>query len=703
MNEENVFLLAIEIDGAPERAAFLDEVCGGDRALRAGVESLLRHHFGAGSFLESPPVQLQQTFADFTGETVKDALSDRSMELLLPSCSPGSIGRLGSYEVLSVIGRGGMGTVFRAHDPMLRRDVAIKVMSPGAQSPLAARRFVREAQAAAAVKHEHVITIYAVCDDGDQTPYLVMELVEGESLQDRIERQGALEPGEILRIGAQIAEGLGAAHGRGLVHRDIKPANILLEAGTERVKITDFGLARAVDDADLSHVGQIAGTPQFMSPEQALGRPADHRSDLFSLGNVLYTMCTGLPAFSADSAMATLRGICDDLPPRASTRNPAVPSWLNDLILGLLEKSPARRPQSAREVADLLARHAAGRQPAIPAWEAGGARRAAGADKRAPRIRAALTAAAVLALAAVVLVIVRQDGAEVRVEVPDGSSVRVTAGGDVELDLPGSRPSGDLPVEAVEVPEGVRRAADRLVELNPRFDGVIASTVLNDEVIELRFNADHVKDLSPLRELTTVRRLVCAGSAAQRSRLTDLSPLQGLSLQSLDVAHTAVQDLAPLAGMPLERVNLHATPVADLAPLQGLPLKFLDCSETEVASLVPLAGLPLEELYIQGTPVADLSSLRGMPLAHLNCSLTPVTDLSPLEGLPLISLYFDATHVEDLSVLQGLPLKHLNWRGYDQTDARYEPVVRSIASLEEIDSLPAAEFWRRLDAARRTE
>src|SRR5262249_38595177 len=149
-----------------------------------------------------------------------------------------------------------------------------------ATSATARQRFMREARAAAAVSHDHVVTIHAV-EETDRVPYLVMQLIDGTSLQEKLDRTGPLGLKEILRIGLQTAAGLAAAHKQGLVHRDIKPANILLENGIERVKITDFGLARAVDDASLTQSGVVTGTPQYMSPEQADGQPVDHRTDLF--------------------------------------------------------------------------------------------------------------------------------------------------------------------------------------------------------------------------------------------------------------------------------------------------------------------------------------------------------------------------------------------------------------------------------------
>src|SRR5579871_3548495 len=198
-----------------------------------------------------------------------------------PTDDPHSLGRLGGYEVVGVVGCGGMGIVLKAFDAPLNRTVAIKVLGPQlALSGAARQRFAREAKAAAAVVHDNVMAIHAVAEYNG-LPYFVMPCVRGPSLESRLRRSGALSVVEVLRIGLQIAAGLAAAHRQGLVHRDIKPANILLEEGIERVRITDFGLARAADDASLTRSGVIAGTPQYMSPEQARGESVYQRSDLF--------------------------------------------------------------------------------------------------------------------------------------------------------------------------------------------------------------------------------------------------------------------------------------------------------------------------------------------------------------------------------------------------------------------------------------
>src|SRR5262249_8676713 len=194
---------------------------------------------------------------------------------------------------LDVLGRGGMGVVFRARDTILQRTVAIKTLGPLlAENPVARRRFIREGQTAAAVRHEHVVTGYGV-EGHESSPYLVLEYVEGTSLEELLAQAATLPLDEVVSLGTQIAQGLAAAHAKGLVHRDIKPANILLEKETRRVALTDFGLARAVDDASLSQSGEVCGTPHYMAPEQVCGGAIDHPAGLFSPRSVLYYMCTG--------------------------------------------------------------------------------------------------------------------------------------------------------------------------------------------------------------------------------------------------------------------------------------------------------------------------------------------------------------------------------------------------------------------------
>ena len=343
-------------------AAHLDrcEQCRGSLEALAGDDGLWRdlRYFLVGEPDLSPP-QVRPAGHDRDedrGRPAGDGSDGRRAVLafLDPPADPRYMGSLGPYQILEVIGRGGMGVVLKGSDSALARVVAIKVLAPELSFLGSARlRFAREARAAASVAHDHVVAIHAV-DSWKGLPYLVMQYVPGKSLQARIERDGPLAAREVLCIGMQVASGLAAAHAQGLVHRDIKPANILLENGIERVKITDFGLARAADDASISQSGVAAGTPHYMAPEQARCEPIDPRVDLFGLGGLMYAMCTGHPPFRAETAMAVLRRVCEDTPRSIRADHPEVPAWLEAIIAKLLAKDPAARFQTAAEVAELL-------------------------------------------------------------------------------------------------------------------------------------------------------------------------------------------------------------------------------------------------------------------------------------------------------------------------------------------------------------
>lgn len=275
------------------------------------------------------------------------------VSMLDPTDDPNSIGRLGGYEMVGVVGSGAMGVVLKAVDQALGRVVALKVMNPTLAACGTARyRFAREARAAAGVLHPNVIAIHGVSTDRE-LPYLVMPYIAGTSLQQRMDRQGPLELAEILRIGSQIAAGLDAAHQSGLIHRDIKPSNIMLDEGVETALITDFGLARTIDDATMTRTGAIAGTPEYMSPEQARGDAVDPASDVFSLASLLYALCCGNRPFRAKTSFGVLRKITDQEPTPIRELNPEIPNWLCKLIERMHAKSPNERPTSA-EVHDQL-------------------------------------------------------------------------------------------------------------------------------------------------------------------------------------------------------------------------------------------------------------------------------------------------------------------------------------------------------------
>lgn len=364
---KQIFYEALDHAGM-DRKQFLNEACADNGELRQKVESLLLALEKSDGFLESPVTLLSDASIDHALEVRVEMNSGENRDVLNTTLiailsyvgsseRPGTLGRFADYDLLEVVGQGGMGSVFRAFDPKLQRIVAIKVLSPVlAADPSAHSRFLGEARAMAAVRDENVVQVYAV-DEFKLLPFLVMEYVDGKTLQQKIESQGKLPIDQVVRIATQIATGLAAAHRQGLIHRDIKPANIMLENGVERVKIMDFGLARATSDARVTRVGHIAGTPEFMSPEQARGKPIDARSDLFSFGSVVFTMCAGKPPFHADDSFATMLSVCEQSIANLREINPEVPVWLMRLTTRLLEKNPDARCQTAEEVRLNLINH----------------------------------------------------------------------------------------------------------------------------------------------------------------------------------------------------------------------------------------------------------------------------------------------------------------------------------------------------------
>jgi len=265
--------------------------------------------------------------------------------------------RIGRYEVLGELGRGAMGIVYKARDPQLDRVVAIKTIrldagqAPEHQEDLR-RRFYREAMAAARLNHPHIVGVYDVIEN-EGVPCIVMEYVEGQTLGRLLEAEAPLQPARAIDLVVQVCQALDYAHGRGIVHRDIKPANILV-AGRRDVKVGDFGIAR-IADSKMTQTGTMLGSPSYMSPEQVLGREVDGRSDLFSLGVVLYETLTGADPFSASSPSTVLYKIVHEEPDPLPERNRAVTPALDAVIRRALAKDPARRYPTAQALADALA------------------------------------------------------------------------------------------------------------------------------------------------------------------------------------------------------------------------------------------------------------------------------------------------------------------------------------------------------------
>lgn len=265
---------------------------------------------------------------------------------------------IGGHRILGLVGAGAMGRVYLAHDEQLARRVAIKVMNRDrARDPGARQRFLREGRAAAAVEHPHVLGIYAVGEHAG-LPYIVMQLLEGRSLGDYRAAVGTLPLAEALRIGREIAEGLAAAHARGLVHRDIKPDNVFLEGPSRSVRIIDFGLARVMadDSAKLTVEGTVVGTPAYMPPERIGEESLDAKSDLFGLGVMLYELLAGRLPFAGKSMVAMLAAIAKGTPVPLSQAAPATPPEVCDLVMRLIAHRKEDRPADAASVAAELVR-----------------------------------------------------------------------------------------------------------------------------------------------------------------------------------------------------------------------------------------------------------------------------------------------------------------------------------------------------------
>ncbi|MEI2719987.1 MAG: serine/threonine-protein kinase [Gemmatimonadales bacterium] len=260
----------------------------------------------------------------------------------------------GELEVLGVLGIGGFGAVFRAHDPVLRRDVAIKVLDPvGGLSTEARDRFLQEARVVATVEHPHIVPLYAA-EVRDGLLCLTMRMVPGRSLADRLAAEPRLEPGEALRVAHEVAQALAAAHARGVVHRDVKPENILLDADGHAI-VTDFGISLVTGRESERTPGMAIGTPQYLSPEQALGEEVDGRADVYSLGVALYEMLAGRLPFTATTTAGILAKQILETPPALGTLRPELPTALVAAVEHAMAKAPSARPDGKAFAAELAA------------------------------------------------------------------------------------------------------------------------------------------------------------------------------------------------------------------------------------------------------------------------------------------------------------------------------------------------------------
>jgi serine/threonine protein kinase/Leucine-rich repeat (LRR) protein len=665
-----------------------------------------------------------------------------ALDFLAPAQAPGELGRLGVYRIIEVLGSGGMGIVFEAEDTHLGRTVALKVMKPQAAAmPGARQRFLREARAAATLEHENVVTIYQVGEEGG-VPFLAMQRLRGISLEERL-HAGRLDVAELLRLGIQIARGLAAAHARGLIHRDIKPSNIWLESnetaeevnglGAARVKILDFGLVRAVeDDARLTARGAIVGTPTYMAPEQAEGQAVDHRSDLFSLGVVLYRMATGTTPFRGRSVLAALASLASDHPRPPGEFNPDLQPALTSLIMQLLSKDPAKRPASAREVGDRLQAIAASRESgrSRSKWR----RRAfvaalllAGSIPLAylcggPIVRYA-TKKGVLVVQLddpTVQVTVKQDGLVVQDRTTQREFVLNAGDGLVDVFEPGSGlkigtqrftlTRGGKETIAVQLekaaPKAIAGPATKSVATADP-DRQAAEWVLSlggSVGIDTNGKREEVSTLEGLP--SGAFRITSIGITPKGplgddefSQLERLASLTGLALMGPQVNDAVLPRLKRLSHLRL--LNLGQTEVSDagLLHLKALPnLDDLNLRRTRItdAGLRHLEGFThLGRLVIAETRVSDDGMAHLKPLTKLwalHVSNTQVTDagLAHLEGLTnLLDLSVGGTKITDNGLAIIERFTKLQYLGLNSTSITNAGLAR-VKNLSKLKSLSIA-------------
>jgi Leucine-rich repeat (LRR) protein len=578
---------------------------------------------------------------------------------------------LNDYKLLDRIGSGRMAGVYRAVH-RLGQTVAVKVLPQSkAKDATTLGRFQREARLSVKLKHPNVVRTFQVGEDGGLN-YLVMEYLDGETLEEVLKRRGKLPITEAVRLIHQALGGLQHLHQQDMVHRDIKPGNLMLVPSAEpgeadntdqaTVKILDVGLGRATFDEgtavgeELTAKGDLVGTVDYMAPEQAAdARRADIRSDIYSVGCVLYQCLTGKVPFPATNVVQAVTRHAREAPKPLKASGIVAPDALQAVLDAMLAKDPARRYATPEQAGKALEPHlqAGGAELVTPeadprmrpylSWleeQAGALVAAAATAKRASRSPVGVAAIALVGVAAVFLLLALGVGVALwlggrRQPTPDA----IPPIAEIKDAKPGDHSSEELFekwVERVAGLKGEQQLAEvvaRLRKHNPDFDGNVKQEAPDGMVRTLEFVTDQLTDVRPVQVLQGLYKLVCTGSGPGKGKLVDLSPLKDLNLAVLDCGSNPVEDLSPLKQLPLLYLGIGGTRVRDLSPLAGMPLNALNCAGTSVRDLSPLRGMELTYLDASGTPVDDLSPLRNMPLQSLWCGVQPRRDAAWLRSL----------------------------------------------------------------------
>jgi serine/threonine protein kinase/Leucine-rich repeat (LRR) protein len=790
---EATFHAALELPPG-DRDRYISDACKNDEDLQRHVRELLRAHEDAGEFLNS------------TGATSPEV--EKELARLKPE-QPGD--RVGPYKLLQQIGEGGFGDVWMAEqEEPVRRRVALKIVKLGMDTKEVIARFEQERQALALMEHPNIARVLDAGATPTGRPYFVMELVRGIRITEFCD-QNHLSTQQRLNLFIPICHAVQHAHQKGIIHRDLKPSNILvtLHDGEPVPKVIDFGVAKATQQrlterTFFTHFQQMIGTPLYMSPEQAemSGLDIDTRSDIYSLGVLLYELLTGRTPFSADELMRRgleeiRRVIREEDPPRPSTalstmerdaltdvaqhrgsEPPALIGLMRGdidwIVMKCLEKDRSRRYETANEVAADLQRHMR-LEPVV----ARPASRAYRLRRLIQRNRLAFSAAAVAAVAMIagtgisIWQALRAERAaaranstlaDLRATVPAFVAQArglVTQGRfddaidklDYALQF---RPEAQ---DALLFKADLLEAQLRLSEAGQAYRKVLEIAPINDRAKRHAALCEQLEQGQPSREklaglyqvmieeqrsaaelLPIARQLGEAQSVLVSFWLAQLKNLplpndppleQRLvmrpdGLLKLDLTGSTISDLAPIAGMPLGSLILaQCRRITDLSPLRGMSLKELDLTNTEVSDVTPLQGMvSLESLLLNDSRIIDLSPLRGLRLERLGLWNQNISDLSPLAGMqlrsvaisaiaandftvfkdmPLESLTLDRTRVGNLGFLQGRPLKGLVLSG--SSNARSLSVLNEIPTLKSvvlpwpIESVPEEEL-EAIDALR---
>ena len=648
MEERRIFLELLDRSTREDRAAFLDVACQGDPEMRGRVEALLQRHeaLGEASFEDASDnretsVGVGDTHHDATASVDTAEQDDTDAEADDPTLNTTAVIKKGEqvdqYEIRRRVGRGGTGDVYEAYDTQLDRRVALKFLTGELTSDRTAReRFLREARSAAAIDHPQIVTIHSIQEG--PLPYIVMEYVSGRTLAERLEAVGSLGLQEILNIALQTAAGLAAAHAQGLIHRDLKPANILLKEGSPGnvestiVKIADFGLARASDAPQITRAGYVAGTPAYMSPEQAQGQPLDSRSDLFSLGSVMYAMCTGHAPFRGDTLVGVLRSVVDHPAPSLTEVNPEIPESLAGIIEKLMAKSPSERFNSVEEVEAALIRASACTRANEPSSRDAtdgrpfpDLKRSSQASNAVQRRWVAIGLVSLLVLLA---------GFVVKITLPDGTTVEATSpdGTPLQIEVAGTR---------VEVSEG-----DSSTKAAP--------SSASDEPRPESGEADPPS--TPDRRATE-EILALGGRVVVRTNLE--FPFEVRTAVGIPDDPFYVTEVH-LAGVRLPVAALSC--VLELHFLESIDLQVGNCSAAHLAHLPQLPALRSIGLYhareIDDDALELISRHKSITKLHLHGAQITNRGLKALAGMrQLIAIWLNDTQIDDtgLPILSGLP------------------------------------------------